>query len=158
MTTNYIDIGFHGSTLPATYIIPGGLRAAGCTDTATLLAGNIMADLEDDDISGYFTGAGNAVVIPIGFNPVRVQVVNWTDGIKAEWLWGAPATDTLKAIANPATVVAAGGGTVPANVLLDANSLIVVTPVDGTPGSNGSVTFAAALAVNAKVLSFRIEG
>ena len=158
MTTNYIDIAFHGATLPATYIIPGALRAAGCTDTATLLGGNIVADLEDDDISGYFTAAGNVVSIPVGFNPVRVQVINWTDGIKAEWMWGAPATDTLKTLVNAATVVGAGGGTVPADDVLDTNSLIVVTPTNGVPGSVASVTFAAALAVNTKVLSFRIEG
>ena len=158
MTTNYIDVAFHGATFPATYTVPGALRALGVTATTNMIAASILADLEDDEITGTFTALGNVVTIPIGFNPTKVVVFNWTDGIKVEWAYGAPATNTLKTITNAATVVGAGGGTVPADELLDTNSLIVVTPADGTPGSNGSVSLAAALAVNTKVLSFRIEG
>jgi hypothetical protein len=158
MTTNYIDVAFHGSAFPATYTVPGALRAIGVTTTTNMLAASIMADLEDDEINGTFTALGNDITIPIGFNPTKIEVWNWTDGIKVEWAYGAPATKTIKTITNAATVVGAGGGTVPADELEDANSLIVVTTSDGTPGSNASVSFAAALAVNAKVLSFRIEG
>ena len=145
MTTNYIDVAFHGSAFPATYTVPGSLRALGNTDTTNLIVGNVTADLEDDEITGHFTGQGNAVVIPVGFNPAWVRVINWTDGKTYEWMLGAPATDvTLE--------------TSTTDVAVDTNSLIVVTPADGTPGSNGSVTFAEALAVSAKVISFRIEG
>ena len=145
MTTNYIDIAFHAAAFPATYTVPGALQALGVTTKTDLLVGNILADLEDDDISGYVTSAGNAIVIPIGFNPVRVKVINWTDGIAWEWMWGAPATDSAKF-------------TTAADLAVDGNSQIVVTTYNGTPGSVASVTLGATLAGTSKVLSFRIEG
>ena len=158
MTTNYIDVAFHGSTFPATYVPPAALRVLGITVTTNMLAASVLADLDDDEISGYFTAAGNAVVIPIGFNPTKIEVINWTDGIKWQWAYGAPATNTLKTITNAATVVSAGGGTVPADELIDTNSQIVVTTADGTPGNLASVTLGATLAANSKVIGFRIEG
>ena len=158
MTTNYIDVAFHGATFPATYFPPAALRVLGITVTTNMLVGNILADLDDDEISGYFTGAGNATVIPIGFLPTKIEVINWTDGVKWQWAYGAPATNTLKTITNAATVVGAGGGTVPADELIDANSQIVVTASDGTPGNQASITLGSTLAANGKVLSFRIEG
>ena len=145
MATNYIDVAFHGSSFPATYVVPGAIRALGQTDTSNMIAGNILANLGDTEISGTFTALGNAVVIPIGFNPTKVEVVNWTDGKRHTWMLGAPATKTLLETSTP-------------TIGVDATSLIVVSPADGTPGSNGSITLAATLAVNAKVLGFYING
>lgn len=140
MTTNYIDLAFHGSAFPAAYVVPGVLQALGVTTTTNMLIGNPVLDNDSDVISGYFTGAGNAVVIPIGFAPTKITVTDWTNTVLWEWKYGAPATKTMK------------------NGVLDTNSQIVVTQ-DMTSGIGNvcSVTLGATLAANSAVLSFRVE-
>lgn len=160
-----IDCSLHTSSVPATYIAPGALQLLGVAatqgsttgtiptnaalafsaDTYTITPGNIIMGNDSDVIAGSFTGTGAAVVIPVGFYPSHIQVVNWTGVIKWEWMAGAPATDTMK-------TVTAGTET------SDTTSAITVTS-DGA-GGNGNVcyvTLSAALAVNAQVISFRIE-
>lgn len=161
-----IDVALHTATVPATYVAPGLLQAFGVGatqgsttgtlnstslittyggDTYTVTPGNIVQGPDADVIAGSFAGTGALVVIPVGFSPSKVEVIDWTGVIKWEWMIGAPATDTLK-------VVTAGTETT------DATSAIVVTPdAAGGAGDVCFVTLSAALAVSAHNLSFRIE-
>lgn len=167
MTANLIvDVSLHNASVPSTYIAPGLLQALGVSatqgsttgtfaagaqipafsgNTYTLTPGNIVQGPDADVIAGFLTGTGAAVIIPIGFFPTKVEVINWTGVIKWEWMYGAPATDSLK-------VVTAGTET------SDTGSAVLVTA--DTAGGNGDVCYvviSATLAVNAQVLSFRIE-
>jgi len=65
--------------------------------------------------SGFYTGTGDAGVIPIrvGFIPRYVKLVNLTDRISYEWFEGMTNTNVIK-------TVAAG------TITLDANSCILV--------------------------------
>jgi len=111
-------------------------------DTFTITPGNCIQDLEDDELSGYITGAGAAIIIPVGFQPTKVEVIDWTGVVKWEWMRGAPSTDALK-------VVTAGTETA------DTGSAITVTT---DLAGNCVVALSATLAVSTHVMSFRIEG
>ena len=129
MTINAIDITFHGSSFPATY-----------TGDGTLIGNPLFGD--DGDFSGYFTGTGDAVSIPVGSQVAHVKIVDVTDNIVWEWYRGFPATDALK-------TVAAGTRTV------DATSAIVVTT---DLAGNSTIALSAALAASASLLTYQIEG
>jgi hypothetical protein len=141
MTTNGIDVTFHGSSFPATYIVPGALQVLGFTSTANLLIGNPLFS-DDGDISGYFTGAGNVVDIPVGTEVAAVTITDVTDNIRWDWYRGMAATNTIK-------TVAAGTRTV------DTTSAISVsTDLAG----NSTITLSAALAAASSLLIYEIEG
>lgn len=169
MTANLIvDVSLHNASVPATYVAPGILQAFGVAatqgsttgtftatpttliptfvgNTYTVTPAGIVQGPDADIIAGFLTGTGAAIIIPVGFFPTKVEVINWTGVVKWEWMYGAPATDSLK-------VVTAGTETT------DTGSAIVVTP--DAAGGNGDVCYvviSATLAVNAQVLSFRIE-
>ena len=131
MATKYIDINLHASSFPATY-----------TGVGTLIGNPLVTDPGTERISGYFTGTGDAVIIPLGTQPTHISVVDVTGNIVWEWYRGLAATNTLKN-------VAAGTRTV------DATSALVVS-VD--LAGNGTLTIAAAVAVNTNLLIYSIEG
>lgn len=165
---NIIDASLHVSAFPATYVAPGLLQALGVSatpgstsgtlsanapvgsygpagDTYTLLIGNILQGPDADVIAGNFTGAGNLVVIPVGFAPSNIEVINWTGVIKWQWMAGAPSTDTLKTVT---------GGTTTADT---TSAITVVTDAAGGGGDVCYIVLSAALAVSTDVISFRIE-
>lgn len=146
MTTKYIDPAFHGASFPASYVPPGNLQALGCTATSQMLIGNVVSKPGADVLSGYFTSDGSTMVIPVGFAATKIKIINWTDGLQWEWMYGAPATDSIKITdATPA-------------IATDTNSQIVITAdAAGGNGDVASVTLGATLCGSAKVLSYRIE-
>jgi hypothetical protein len=141
MTTNGIDVTLHGSSFPATYTVPGALQALGFTSTANLLIGNPLFS-DDGDVSGYFTGAGNVVDIPVGTQVAAVTITDVTDNIRWDWYRGMAATNTIK-------TVAAGTRTV------DTTSAISVST---DFAGNSTITLSAALAANGSLLIYEIEG
>ena len=86
---------------------------------------------------GGFTGDGGACTITVGFKPMHVKLFNETDAIQHEWLKGMAATKSIKT---------AAAGTVTA----DTGSLIV-------DNGDGTITIAAAAAVNAKVYTYIVS-
>ena len=164
---NFIDTSIHGASFPATYVAPGVLQFFGVSgtpgsttgtlpttppsgvyggNTYTLLAANIMMTSSIDAITGYFTGNGALTVIPVGFAPTKVVVMNWTDGVEWTWMLGAPATDSAKLTNVPTFGV-------------DTTSAIVVTAdAAGGLGDTAYVALSAAMAITAKVFTFRIDG
>ena len=136
MTTQIIDASLHVASFPATYTGPG-----------TLIGNCIQSGGDETDLHGYFTGAGNAVQINLGFMPLHAKVVDVTGVIVWEWMYGFPATDTLK-------TVTAGTLTV------DATSAIVATDQSGLTNIDGNwiLTLSAALCVSTHVVAFHIEG
>ena len=163
---NFVDPTLHVSSFPATYVAPGLLQWFGVSatpgsttgtlpttpqsgvyggNTYTVLSANVDQNATADCISGYFTGNGNLTVIPIGFAPTWVEIIDWTAGTTWKWMLGAPSTDALKITNAPAVTV-------------DTGSAIVDTA--DAAGGLGDVTYialSATLCVNAHVISFRIE-
>lgn len=123
MTTDVFDITLHNSSFPSTYLGDG-----------TVIA-NPKASDPAASLSLYWTGSGNAVSIPLGDEPLRIDIYDSTDNISWSWQRGMAATKTLKS-------VAAGTQT------LDTTSAIVVTAGDGTKG-NFTISLSAALNVSA---------
>lgn len=151
MTTNYIDTSLHASSFPATYIVPGFLANLGVSITTTpaaagLLIGNCVQSDDSDVIAGYFTAAGNATILPVGFAPSRVTITDWTGGFEWVWMLGAPATDTVKKTFSGPTIT------------VDTTSAIVITAdAAGGVGNSDYITLSSGLCANNHVLSFRIE-
>ena len=131
MTTKYIDINLHASSFPATY-----------TGVGTLIGNPLITDPGTERISGYFTGTGDAVIIPLGTQPTHILVADVTDNIIWEWFRGMAATNVFKD-------VAAGTRTV------DTGSALVVS-VD--LAGNATLTIAAAVAVSSSLIIYSIEG
>lgn len=92
------------------------------------------ADGIANSVSGSFTGDGAATTITLGFNPMRMLLINTTDAIKFEKVDGQPAADSLK-------TVAVGTQTE------DATSAILFN-------GNGTVTINAATGITAKVFAW----
>lgn len=87
---------------------------------------------------GGFTGDGTATVVTTGFKPRHVVVFNSTDALKWEWWKGMAATITIK--------------TVTAGTQTADNTTAILDNDDGT------FTLTAALAANAKVISWIAYG
>lgn len=130
MATKTIDLAFHGSTFPATYIGPGNL------------IGNPVLNRTGDAVSGYFTGTGDAVNIPVGFAPTKIEVADETNNIVWQWYRGQAAGKVFKQ-------VAAGTETV------DTGSAITVA---ADLAGNAVITLSATLAASAANLIYRIDG
>ena len=133
MTTNVIDIAFHGTSFPTSYIGPG--------DT---IGNPIVATSVHNRVNGYFTSKNNATQINLGFRPRAIKVVNETDGIVWEWQYGMTATKAIKTTL---------GGSL-------ASVIDTGTPFTITDGGAGvfSLTLSATLVGNAKLISFHVEG
>jgi hypothetical protein len=134
MTTSIIDPSIHGAAFPATYTGPG-----------TLIGNCRQAGGIEEDVSGYFTSAGNAVQVNVGFRPLHIRVVNVTDVIIWEWFYGFPATNALK-------VVTAG------TITVDTGSAIVPSESSQNQSGNWIVTLSAAAVGTSKLITFIIEG
>lgn len=132
MATDIIDTSIGNATFPATYIGPGTIAAS------VLNAGSVS-----HDTAGFFTSAGNAVQINLGYQPLEVVVTNITDSLVWTWKYGFPANDTIKLTL----------GTVAA--VLDTTGAIVVS---SDPAGNCTVTLSAAAAGTSKAIVFDIEG
>ncbi len=136
MATQIIDTTINGSSFPATYIGAG------------TLIGNVRRSSDVvNDIYGYFTAAGNAVQINLGYRPLEIEVLDLTGVIQWSWLYGMPATNSLKG-------VAAGTLTV------DTTSAIVVSEPNPAANNSGNyiVTLSAALCVSTHLILFYING
>lgn len=137
MTTEVIDIAFHGTSFPSTYIGKG------------TIIGNPLGDFGSSGqrVRGKFTSNGNAVNIPVGFMPARVKVVNTTDGITWEWQTGMPVANSVKTVL--------GGSLTSAQ---DTGSAITASGsvTDGT-GGNGAVLLSATLCGSAKNIAYDIS-
>ena len=170
-TINVIDASLHAAAFPTTWTPPGPLQALGITlanitsqstsavsgsvpssfggplagNSFTVIPGNISQDVDSDMLAGYFTAAGNAVIIPVGLYPTNIEVMDWTGTIKWQWMYGAPATDALKLTGTPTDAV-------------DTTSAIVITAdAAGGLGNVTYITLSAGLAVSAHTISFRVE-
>jgi hypothetical protein len=132
--TAVIDITFHGSAFPTTYIGDG------------TLIGNPLNSA--NGVSGYFTGAAAAVSIPLGFQPCEVQVVDETNVIVWKWFRGLAATHTLKQIAG------SSGADVITSTVDTGSAIVVVTDNSG----NSTVTLSATLAASSANLIYKITG
>lgn len=129
--------------------------------------------------NGTYNGDGTgAIVVPVGFTPRHVKVVDITDLTTWEFIEGMPATNTLK------TSVAVAGTAGAQSVAVDATSAIVTNGVqttvtevafggngvgDGTNGTQSIVeiydnlgvpqlTFATGLNVSGKVYVWEAFG
>ena len=156
----YIDPALHASAVPSTYVPPGNLvavslavadPAAGLTsanNAAYILVGNTVLDNDSDVLSGYFTmgTATYKVVIPVGFAPTKVTVVDWTNFVRYEWFLGAPSTKSIKGSAS-STYNSVDSGT----------AITVTADNSGGLGDVCYVTLAASLFTASDVVSFRIE-
>lgn len=160
-----IDAALHVSSVPATYVAPGLLQAFGVSgtqgsttgtlsatapisafsgDTYTITPGNIVQGPDADVIAGHFSGAGSAVVIPVGFAPTMIKIIDWTNDIVWEWMPGAPAAaDSMKI--TTATAVDTG------------SAILVTADAAGGAGDVNYITLSATLAAASAALSFRIE-
>jgi hypothetical protein len=136
MATDIIDPSMHLSAFPSTYIGPG-----------TVVGNCVQSGGDETDLHGYFTSDGNATQINIGFRPMRIRVTNTTDVILWDWMYGFPATDTIKTVS---------GGT----VTLDTGSAIVSTEQAGLTNIAGNwiTTLSATLCGTSKNICFHIEG
>jgi hypothetical protein len=133
MATKIIDIALAKSTFPATYVGPG-----------TLIGNPKRAG----DVSNHqflnFTSTSDAVLIPLGFGPRKVKVVNTTDGVTWEWQYGMPAVNAIKTILGGATSQDTGGA-------------ITVT-VDELGNGTGSVLLSAAMVGTGKNICVEFDG
>ena len=124
-----IDINIHGSAFPGTYIGNG-----------TLLGNSRYSDVARV-VTGYFTSDGNAVDIPLGFEPQHVEFIDVTDVVIYDWQRGLPAGDTIKTVTAGTTTV-------------DTGSVEVVSTFDG----RSTVSLSAAAASTAKLWLYKIIG
>lgn len=136
MTTSIIDPALHVSSFPTTY-----------TGAGTLIGNCIQSGGDETDVHGYFTSNGNTVQINIGFNPMHIKIMNTTDVIVWEWMYGMAATNTLKTVTAGTTTVDTGSAIVPT----DQGGL---TNIEG----NWIVTLSATLCGTSKLIVFHIEG
>ena len=128
--TDVIDLAFHGSSFPSNY-----------TGAGTLI-GNPFESNGPTRVSGYFTGSGNAVSIPSGFQPNHIRIADETNVIIWEWFRGQAATHTWKQVTNGTTTV-------------DTGSAIVVS---ASKDGNCTVTLSATLAASSANISYSFEG
>lgn len=139
MTTDVVDGAFHLSAFPSGNIYTGPGNKIG----------NVKSSLNGDaHMFLNITSGGNAIQILCGFPPRRVRVVNTTDGITWEWVYGMPAANSLKTVISGPTITQ------------DTGSAITVAG-DGVPVQNsniGSVTLSATLAGSAKNLCVELVG
>ena len=133
MTTEVIDVAFHGTSFPATYIGPG-----------TIIGNPVVAASVVERLHGYFTSNGNAVSIKPGFRPLLIKVVNTTDGLVWEWQYGMPAANSIKTTL---------GGSLAS--VQDTSSQLAL--VDGGAGVF-TLTLGATLCGTAKNITYCISG
>lgn len=126
-----IDTALHTTTFPAGYTGPG------------TLIGNPKHSSVAKEMSIFFTSTGNAVAIPLGFEPLRIKVVNDTDGVTWEWFRGMAATHSIK-------------NTSATDTADDTTSGIVVSG-DFAHG-NCLLTISAAAAGSAKTIAVNVAG
>jgi len=85
--------------------------------------------------AGSFTSDGTAATVTLGFNPSWVKVVNTTDNIQWDKIYGMPAANSVKTV----------GGTVA--ITQDTGSAILFN-------GDGTITLSATLAGTSKAISF----
>ena len=138
MTVNIIDTAYHKSTFPAGNIYTG---------PGTLIGNPRQPASVDSEVWGYFTSNGNATQINLGFTPRKVRVINSTDGIIWEWLYGMPAANSIKT-----TLGGSFAGVV------DTTSQITVS--GDTPGTGGNCQVLLGVTMNGtgKLISYEVEG
>lgn len=132
MATNIIDTNIKGATFPPTYTGLGTIAASART----------YGDNARQVTSGFFTSNGNATQINCGFRPLKIRLLNVTDTILWDWMYGMGATQSLK-------TVTAG------TVTIDTTSTFTVT---GQNAGNFNVTLSVAANGTGKLLLYEIEG
>lgn len=172
INTLFVDMTVHQGAFPATYVVPGTLQSLGCTGASpgtttgtastaspfyvaadtnnwTLVAADVISAL-DGDITGYLTvptltNVSNIVFVP-GFAPTKIRIIDWTNYVEYEWVYGAPATNTLKRSASSTYNS------------VDTNTIITWTAdAAGGQGNTGYITVKTSIFTAADVVSFEIE-
>jgi hypothetical protein len=112
-----------------------------------LVLGNTFLNGTADLLAGYFTvpTGANQTIIPVGFAPTKVTVIDWTTFAEFTWMYGAPATDTKKELATPAISVNTG------------SAIVDTADYSGGFGDVTYVSLASGIFTAADVVSFRIE-
>lgn len=137
MTTSIIDCSLHTSSFPSTY-----------TGQGTLIGNPVNGGDIRQLVAGTFTSNGNTIQLNNGFAPMKVRIMNNTDGISWEWQYGMPAANSIKTTY---------GGSLAS--VVDTGSAITFTSDNGqNPGNVESTTLSATLAGTAKSISYWIEG
>jgi hypothetical protein len=126
-----IDIALHTASFPASYTGPG------------TLIGNPRLSEPSATLALYWTGDGTTLTIPLGDEPLKVEVIDTTNNIVWTWLRGMAATKCFKS-------VAAGTQTI------DTTSAIVAAAVDGSLG-NFTLTLSSGLNAAAAALVAAIK-
>lgn len=139
MANLIIDPSFHLSAFPA-----GNLY----TGPGTLIGNTLQSGGDETDVHGYFTSVtSDTVTINTGFQPLHILIINETDGIEWEWLYGMAATHTKKTVYSGPTLA------------IDTGSAIVPSEAANTgPAGNWTVLLSTTLCGAAKNIIFHIEG
>jgi hypothetical protein len=128
MPTQIIDTSLHAAAIPATYTGPGNL------------VGNAV-NSQGKDVYGFFTSAGNAVQINVGFQPLWVDVTDVAGVLLWSWTLGMPATNSIKTATGATTIDTASG-------------ITVATDLAG----NGTVTLSATVVGSGKTICYHVQG
>lgn len=115
MPTDVIDTALHLPAFPTAYAGPG-----------TLIGNPVQAN-NGRVLSCFFTSDGNPVVVPLGFLPVYIKIVNDTDGIAWEWIRGLAATHSTKLTGAADLAVDTTGAVVVSGDTLDGNMLVTLS-------------------------------
>lgn len=121
-------------------IVTSDKNAIAVNSAGTLVGHAVTQGSSVNRTDGYFTSAGNAVEIRLGFDARKVTIFNETDAIRWEKLRGMAAANTIKTTFTGPVVAK------------DTGSAILI----GAAGSR-VVTLSAALVGTAKNIVFHIE-
>jgi hypothetical protein len=130
MPTQIIDTSLHLPAFPPAYTGPG-----------TLIGNPVQSGDDTCCVYGYFTSAGNAVQINVGFAPKEVEVIDVTGVLVWRWMLGMPASNSIKTATGAVTI--------------DTASMFAVTT---DLAGNGFVTLSATMVGTGKVISYRVQG
>jgi hypothetical protein len=130
MPTQIIDASLHTTAFPPQYTGPGNL-IGNCVNAGDPLS----------DTIGFFTSAGNAVQINVGYAPMQVDIADITGVLQWRWQLGMPANNSMK--------------TATAAMTVDTTGAIVVS---SDLAGNGQVTLSATLVGTGKVICFHVQG
>lgn len=137
MANLIIDTSLHVAAFPTTYTGPG-----------TLIGNPLQSGSQDTELYGYFTSVtSDTVTINVGFQPLKVEIFNETDGIEWTWMYGMAATHTIKNVHSGPTITT------------DTGSAIVPSEAANTgPAGNWTVLLSTTLCGAAKNIIYHISG
>lgn len=132
----------------ATDIVDGALSVGAFPATYTGQGTKIGNVRKMGDVSNHqwynVTSGGNAIQFNCGFTPRKVRVINVTDGLIWEWMYGMPAANAIKTALTGPTIAQ------------DTGSAFTISSESGNGVS--TVTLSATAAGSAKNLCVEIVG